>query len=310
MSCRRPLLLFGAALLPSAALLLGAALCIGGPAAAAAPSGSVAAPLGAFAIPDSGRVGTLVSVQGSGWPSNAQLQLVTCGELAVTGSSACDMSAAYTLIGARDGRFSVQVRLGRPPVPCPCVLHVSDAGSGKLVNIPVTIAGLKLATPPKPRLAPSPPPLAIVSADLVGWRWTELVGASPTRTLVLTVRNSSGSPVSGARLQLSGSQSATSRGDLGTTTIATVPAHASRTYHVAVRLPAGIGGAYRVYGALDGGLAFSVGTHAFPWGLYGLALLVAGLLAEVLRRVLRARSCPPLAGHEPARAAVGAQPRS
>lgn len=268
----------------SAALYIGVASV-----AVAAPAPSpVAVALSATATPDTGPVGTVTQVQGSGWPAFARLQLVTCGALAIDGSADCDTSGAYTLLGSKDGVWSAQVVVGRPPKPCPCVLQVSDANSGKAVAIPLEITGLPTAPLPSVSAPPGPSPLAVVSSRLTGWRWTELFGAGPARTLVLTVHNGTPNTMPSLEVDLADSPNAVSQHGLGKVTIGPLTGGATRTFEVPVTLGATAGGSVQLYGRVAGGPVFALSTHSWPLGLYALALLVALVALLFVRRGIAA----------------------
>lgn len=296
--------------------------------ARAAPSAPPApsAPLSAVAVPTSGRVGQTIRVDGSGWPASAQVQLVTCGALAITGSASCDMAAAFTVVADGAGRFETSVQLSKPPVPCPCVVQVSAIQGGKLVNIPVQLAGVPTAPLPKVKLVPSAPPLQVISAELTGWGgWGALFGATRHNQLVVTVRNTSGSVVAKSPLYLSDTSGA-AKSDHPAATIGPFRPHSVQSFRVPVRLDAGVGGAYLLHGTLAGGPGFTVSTHAYPWALYALAVVLIAvvwrLLSWWLRRrkrdgrryrnggpeSVKRRSASP--GRQPAGAAVRAEARS
>jgi hypothetical protein len=257
----------------------------------------VLAPVSAFAAdglmaaatPDTGTPGALVRVDGANWTPGARLQVVTCGALGIGGSASCDLAATYTPIANNSGAFQAYVALGKPPVPCPCVLHVSDANSSAAVDIPVVVVGQPLATPPKPDLGASNP-LTVASAQLTGWGpWTAFFGAGPQRTLVLTVHNNTAQPVRTARLVLFNGTSQSGGGPLSTTEIGPIPAGAASTFQVPVALPGGVGGDYTVTGTIDGGAAFAVTTSSRAWGFYTLDVILLGLLVLVIVARLRQR---------------------
>ena len=122
-------------------------------------------------------VGEKVRVTGTGWPAQELVQLVTCGELALNGSSSCDMRSALATMTSAEGTFTVDLQVGKPPKPCPCVVHIALVGVGSQgqVDVPFTVRGHPVATPPR---APSTPAeVEVVDVRLDGGSaWTEWFG--------------------------------------------------------------------------------------------------------------------------------------
>ncbi|MEV4414045.1 NEW3 domain-containing protein [Catellatospora sp. NPDC049609] len=233
------------------------------------------------------RPGDAVRVTGANWPAGQLVQLVTCGELALPGSSSCDMRAALAAAVGRDGGFAVSLTVGEPPRPCPCVVHVSavGAGGGGHVDAPIEISGHP--TGPVPRPARTPTSLEVVEARLTGGgslpAW---LGAPHERTLVYTVRNAGTQTLTGVPL--------TVRVGNGADAVATPPTGElrpgeTRTYQVAVPIPFAAIGDYPVTAEL-GGLGQARAVHrAYPWGLVLLNLVGLIMIALGVRRLLRRR---------------------
>lgn len=258
-----------------------------------APQAVAADGLDASVTPNRGKPGATVQVAGTNWGPGARLQVVTCGALGIGGSASCDLTATYTPIADKHGAFSTEIKLGKPPVPCPCVVHISAAQSTAAVDIPVTLVGRPTAPPPTPDLQASGPPVVVTSAQLTGWGpWTSLFGACPTRDLVLTVHNTTGSQLASTALTVSSGGVGESGPVLADTTIGPLAPGEVSTVVVPVTLGPGVAGTRTVSGTLAGGGSFTAETTSYAWGFFALdAFLLAVLVLMVLRRI-RGRERP------------------
>ncbi|GGM05944.1 hypothetical protein ACFFX1_26855 [Dactylosporangium sucinum] len=239
------------------------------------------------------RAGDTVTVRGSGWPGGQLLQLVTCGELALTGSAACDMRQALATPVHDDGTFGVQVRVGDPPRPCPCVIHVAMVGTGVAGHVDVPIAIPGHATGPVPAAGASVSRLEVVAVRLDGRpRWTEWFGAEAHRTLVYQVRNPGAQTLRdlpfNVRVGKGGGDPAPAppSGELR-------PGE-TRELRAPVTIPFAAFGRYQVRADIAGLGAASVPYDAYPWGLVGLNVLGVALIAlGVYRRIRHHRAAGP-----------------
>ncbi|MET7425111.1 hypothetical protein [Dactylosporangium sp. NPDC005555] len=236
----------------------------------------------------SAKPGATLKVTGAGWPAGQLLQVVTCGELALTGSGACDMRAALATPARPDGTFSVDIRVGDPPRPCPCVVHVALVGAGTSghVDVPLDIPGH--TTGPAPAVAGTVARLDVVRIHLDGRAsWTEWFGARAERTLVYEVRNPGGQSLRELPLNVRVGKGG---GD---------PAEAPRSgeirpgetreYRVPVTVPFAAFGRYQVRADIAGLGAASVAHDAYPWGLLALNVLGVALIVLGVHRRLKAR---------------------
>lgn len=266
-----------------ALLLAGAVLPLVTPAATAADG------LDASVTPNRGKPGTSVQVVGANWEPGARLQIVTCGALGIGGSASCDLRATYTPIADKKGAFGTVIKLGRPPVPCPCVVHVSAAQSTAAVDVPVTLVGRPTAAPPTPKPAPAGASVVVTSAQLTGWGpWTSLFGAGPARDLVLTVHNTTGSPIAATPLTVASGAAGEGGPTIAEATIGSLAPGEVRTLVVPVTLSPGVAGTRTVSGTVEGGGSFTAETTSYAWGFFVLdALLLAVLLLMLVRRVRR-----------------------
>ncbi|MDG6103622.1 hypothetical protein Daura_34975 [Dactylosporangium aurantiacum] len=266
--------------LPLAAAL---ALLPAGPARADGLTASLGAP--------SAKPGATLRVTGAGWPAGQLLQLVTCGELAMTGSGACDMRAALATPARADGTFSVELRVGDPPRPCPCVVHVALVGTGATghVDVPLDIPGH--ATGPVPTAAGAVARLDVVRIRLAGRpSWTEWFGARAERTLVYEVRNPGAQSLRELPLNVrvgkgGGDPTAAPRSG-------EIRPGETREYRVPVTIPFAAFGRYQVRADIAGLGEASVGYDAYPWGLlalnaFGIALIVLGVHRRLRSRRAR-----------------------
>jgi len=102
-------------------------------------------------LPSSARPGERITVWSSGWPAGSQVQGVVCGDLAIGGSGACDLPRAVLARTDGDGSVALDLVLGAPPRPCPCVVRLSTFdGPALSFNIPVDVVGHRTGTPPAP----------------------------------------------------------------------------------------------------------------------------------------------------------------
>ncbi len=246
------------------------------------------------------RPGDTVRVTGANWPAGQLVQLVTCGELALPGSSSCDMRAALATAVGRDGGFAVTLTVGEPPRPCPCVVHVSAVGTGGggHVDAPIEISGHP--TGPVPAPARTPARLDVVEARLTGGgSLAAWLGAPHRRTLVYTVRNAGTQTLSGVPLTVLVGNGADAVP--GPATGELRPGE-TRTYEVPVPIPFAAIGDYPVTVEL-GGLGQARAVHeAWPWGLLLLNVLGLVMIAFGVRRLLRRRRAR---GHGPQLSADG-----
>ncbi|MBV1852672.1 neocarzinostatin apoprotein domain-containing protein [Catellatospora tritici] len=234
------------------------------------------------------QAGDHLRVTGTGWPQGALIQLVTCGELALPGSSACDMRAALATVARADGTFAVELTVGDPPRPCPCVVHVAEVGpggGGGHVDAPIELTGH--ATGPAPVPGRVRARLEVIAARLTGGSATAAwFGGVQHRTLVYTVRNAGSQPLDGAPLVVRVGRSAEG---VPTPPTGQLRPGETRTFEVPVTIPFAAFGAYPVTAEL-GGLGQARAVHqAYPWGLVVLNVIGAAMIAYGVLRLVRRR---------------------
>lgn len=263
--------------------------------AAIAPSVATADDgLRAVVIPSLAESGTTVRVTGENWSPNGQLQLMTCGNLGRGGTPTCDVSKTYTVIANDQGAFQIFAKLGDPPVPCPCVVHITEASTSNAVSIPVSLIGHAEADPTDVNSGQVvTPDVQVVTTELSGWGpFLSLFGAAPQRTLELTVRNTTDRTIDSAVLTF---VDGTSGGDQ-VTTIGPLEPHEIKTFDVPVTLTAGVGGPRSLTGAIDYGPQFVSETTSYAWGFYALDVILLALLIWVVIWRLRRRTPVPKQG--------------
>ncbi|MEW2302434.1 hypothetical protein AB0958_21110 [Streptomyces sp. NPDC006655] len=151
--------------------------------------------------------GGSVTVSGTGWRPGTLLMMLICGQATpargvIGGTNSCANSAGRAVTTDADGRFSRQLPVAEPPVPCPCVVHVAtvtgapaDADTafqvaGHAVKpLPVATTGGRLSMLTDTRLEGS--------SGLLTW-----FGAPPSRTLVFTIGNAGSTPLKDPVFQL------------------------------------------------------------------------------------------------------------
>ncbi|WP_433385907.1 hypothetical protein [Micromonospora sp. KLBMP9576] len=237
--------------------------------------------------------GDRLGVTGAGWPAGALVQLVTCGQLAIGGSASCDTRAALAVPVRPDGTFAVQLVLGTPPVPCPCVVHatlVGGAARGQ-ADAPLELTGH--ATGETPTVSAAPVRLDLVEARIAGRQgWRSLFGAAATRTLVYTVHNPGPQPLPDPPLSVRVGRDG--GGDRVSTPGTGIRPGETRTYRVPVTTPFAAFGRYTVQADLGGFAPAEATLRTYPWGLFVVHLLGGALIVVGLaRRLAERRDRPP-----------------
>ncbi|KND32564.1 hypothetical protein [Streptomyces acidiscabies] len=179
----------------AAALLAALALCLTVPGTVKAASG----PTVQLGKSEAGK-GSSVTVSGAGWPAGTLLTLLLCGQSSPSrgvlgGTNSCANADGRAVTTDARGRFSRQLPVVGPPVPCPCVVHVATAtGQKAQADAVLKVAGHE--EKPLPQESPTgtlrvlTDPQLKGSSGLLTW-----FGAPPARKLVVTVGNAGTTPV-------------------------------------------------------------------------------------------------------------------
>ena len=141
-------------------------------------------------LPSNARPGDRVKVYSTGWPAGAQVQAVLCGDDAIRGSSACHLPGAATGRADRTGVIVLDLVVGRPPRPCPCVVRVSSFSTdAPAQNLPINVIGHPTGTPPLPSSPVADLRLDNVAIRLSGSTLGGLLGLGGPAQVVVTVKN-------------------------------------------------------------------------------------------------------------------------
>ncbi|WRZ88206.1 hypothetical protein OHB54_03570 [Streptomyces sp. NBC_01007] len=223
--------------------------------------------------------GRPVTVTGTDWPSGATVQAEVCGARALRGSADCDTLRSAVALVAADGTFRVTLVAGAPPSRCPCVIRVTAQPGVSGAQVDVGLDGQREAALPSLARAPR---VDVVRTHISGSPGlAELFGASPHRTLTVTVRNPGTTALGRAPLIVAWGTGGTADIPVSAPLTTDLPAGATRTYRVRVTLPVAAFGRYAV-GGRYGPTEFSSATDVYPWGLITAAGLSALLLVYAI----------------------------
>lgn len=144
--------------------------------------------------------GGSVAVTGSGWRPRAILMVLICGRSTPStgvpgGTDSCANADGRAVTVDDKGAFRRELPVAEPPVPCPCVVHVSTITGPKAeADAAFRVAGHSVEPLPREaaggRLSLLTDGRLTGSSGLLTW-----FGAPPARELVLTVGNVGTSPV-------------------------------------------------------------------------------------------------------------------
>jgi hypothetical protein len=250
------------------------------------------------------KVGDTVTVELAGFPAG-NLYIEVCGNEGLRGSADCDLTTAITSFATPEGTGRALFKIGEPPIGCPCVVRVSDLSQSVVVGTPITLTGVKvLSAAERPASARLERKLEVTSATLTGsGPWTSQLGAAGQRTLVLTLHNTGGAPLTNPGLSIAVGRGSSANTVVDTPDLGTLKPGEEQTYSIPVTLELPAFGKYTVEGeilGLDEVVTFSATTTTYPWGLGGLLALVIGLFVtwRIQRRKRRKRGAPEVAEAE------------
>ncbi|MET8981948.1 hypothetical protein ABZX85_40775 [Streptomyces sp. NPDC004539] len=173
----------------AAALVAALVLCLTLPGAAGAAPG----PTVQLGKSTAGK-GSSIGVSGAGWPANTLLTLLLCGQSSpargvLGGTNSCANADGRAVTTDAQGRFSRQLPVVDPPVPCPCVVHVATAtGEKAQADAVLNVAGHEEKALPEDTgtgaLRVLNDPRLTGSSGLLTW-----FGAPPARKFTVTVGN-------------------------------------------------------------------------------------------------------------------------
>ncbi|MFD1827372.1 hypothetical protein [Mumia zhuanghuii] len=222
-----------------------------------------------------------VKVKGSGWPAMTQVQAVVCGDLAIGGSAACDQTTAVLGVANVDGDVDIDMVVGNPPRPCPCVVRLASyTGPALAVDTPIVIDGHPVGTPPTPVLPLPNLHVKDIRLEGSGGFWG-FFGAAPARKLVVTIENRGTAPAVNPPIKIGVGQSELTEPSIGVGRDLTIEPLQSGRIEMNVELPFAAFGTYHVVGSIgegDLGTTFETTWGAYPWGLVALTVFAAVLL--------------------------------
>lgn len=280
-------------LLAALACLLVTAIVAPVPAGAAEPTvdvESVYGPNGDFSV----------RVRGAGFTPGAIVAVAVCGNRALRGSADCDQTRAANAGADTDGRFVARVVQPRPPVPCPCVVHVESAERPEAIDVAIAVPGTPTASPEQ--LAAFPSVTRRVEIDGLrversGGEAAEWFGAGADRTLVFDVVNTGSVTVHAPPLTVLVGRGDTPSGLVdGPERVETLLPGQRTTVRVPVRLEPLSFGSYTIAAHVDGfdpPVGATTTTDTRPWGLVIVPLVIVVQLAllairnRVRRRLTR-----------------------
>ena len=267
-----------------AALLLAVLTCLLGLAGVVHADDNGTLQLTGRVTPGQGVPGSTVLVESAGWPANTQVQGVVCGDLGVGGSIACDQSAGQ--LGAADsqGRLRLEMVVGTPPTPCPCIVRVTSyVGPSLMLDLPFVVTGHPTGTPPTP-VEPAADVVVSGVQFVPDGGIAPLFGAAQHGKLVVTLLNRGNKSAENPSLLIGAGKSPDVEPTGLTTTEVTVDPLQTAEVSVEAKLPVGAFGTYYLAAttASGNGPVLSATYTTYPWALVllnvlGLALVFTGL---------------------------------
>lgn len=250
--------------------------------------------------------GDEVLVTGGGWPNGASLVVELCGQGGLRATLDCDVSRQRTAGVGPSGTFTVALTLGRPPVPCPCVVKATDQASRVAATAPIAVAGIP-TVPLTDAERHSGRTLEISSIEITGGgRWAELFGAGGRRILEVTLVNTGPAAIEAPKVTIAWGSGSRPDGfvpppetepmEPGDTQTLTVPLDRAALTIGKQTAVVEIQGLAEPYSA-------RASTVAYPWGLLAVALVLLQLLLLAIRNRVRRRL-----HRQPARPGDGSDP--
>ncbi|UGY95078.1 hypothetical protein test1122_08690 [Streptomyces gobiensis] len=212
--------------------------------------------------------GSSVTVTGADWRPKTLLTLLICGQNAMGGTNSCANAQGRAVTTDGDGAFVKKIPVAEPPKACPCVIRASTVtGEHAFADVEFAIAGHPVK--PLPKDEPGGERISVLAARLAGssglLTW---FGAPPQRQLVLTVANQGSVPAKDPVFQVGTSHGVFAPRWEERQWRGTVDPGKKAQVKLAVELPAGAHGDYRVsvkYGKKV--LAEQPWEVGRPWGV-------------------------------------------
>jgi hypothetical protein len=220
------------------------------------------------------------------------VSVAVCGEEARHGSADCDL-ASSTIVGTgADGVFGTQLVVQIPPKPCPCVVQISSVDTNDELAIPIVISGAPSVSLSARASGRPARPLTIQKARLTGGSWSSWFGWGAQRTLVLTLKNTSGGPLNKPLVLVAAGRASSTNEPQPVPVQGPFATGEVRTLRVPVEFDTPSIGDYgvRIRAGSDGTtVTKTVGTSSYPWALFLIALLLVQCLLLLGRNRVRSR---------------------
>ena len=131
--------------------------------------------------------GSTVTVEGAHWPKFRELQASVCGGGLFSVSSDCDLAHAVSFGPADNGVVQTSLVVTIPPVPCPCVVMVTQPYPSEVERLPITIVG---SATRRSKAVLERSILRVSNVRVVSTSsWTSWFGAASSRQLIVSVHN-------------------------------------------------------------------------------------------------------------------------
>lgn len=240
-------------------------------------------------------VGGRVLVDAVGFPPDVDVAVQLCGDDGYEDSAGCAQQTTVTAATSQYGHFAQYLTIAYPPVPCPCVVQAQSPALPGPVDAPITVQGVALGPVTQPSSASLYLGLRVLRASVSGnGPWYSWFGGLPVREFRLTLENLSTTPLPVPPLVLLVGSSRTPHQLVGVPSLGVLGAGATKTYSIPVRFGILAAGSFYVRAYLAGVVPLRsvvVATSMFPWGAFGVVvLLVVLLLAYLAWRVYDRRS--------------------
>jgi hypothetical protein len=237
--------------------------------------------------------GTQVRVTGAGWPARTLVHLEICGNEAANGSVDCSIPTAVDVAASSSGEFFAVLTTAMPPTACPCVVRASMVSGDAIATRRIEITGAPTGPVTRSPLPNLTDYLAISDAHFESAPgWTSWFGASFTRQLVVTVRNSGPDRVDTTEVEVTSGRGEDPTGFVAARRLGAIAKGASKTFRIPVPFDAMSFGNYRVKVRISGfgePVIARRSTSTYPWALFVSVAVVVQLALLALRNRARRR---------------------
>jgi hypothetical protein len=239
--------------------------------------------------------GDQMLVTGAGWPVGASVLVELCGQGGLRGSADCDMGNQTIAGVGSSGTFTTALNVALPPVPCPCVVKVTDQASSLSATAEIAVQGVPTLPITRETLDLPERRIEVSSMEITGGSWTELFGLPAERTLAVTVVNTGAVAIEDPAVAIAWGGGDRPTGLVDPPDLEPMEPGATQTFQV--DLPAS-GFAFgrrtatvEVQGLGEAGMS-EASTSTHPWALLAIALVACQLLLLRIRNRVRRRLEP------------------